>query len=97
MDVETLFEMASAVARNAERNCIPSGGEMFFEGYGGYPAYVQEYNRLIPMVCELFGDEARQLFPAMDLGKQMNPADTIGAMWKTHAEFAAARLSALAA
>lgn len=70
---------------------------MFFEGYGGYPAYVQEYNRLIPMVCELFGDEARQLFPAMDLGKQMNPADTIGAMWKTHAEFAAARLSALAA
>ena len=70
---------------------------MFFEGYGGYPAYIQEYNRLVPMVWELFGEEAQRLFPQMDLGKQMNPADTIGAMWKTHAEFAAARLSALAA
>lgn len=97
MDVETLFEMASAAARNAERNCTPTGGEMFFEGYGGYPAYLQEYNRLVPIAWEMFGDEARQLFPQMDLGKHMNPADTIGAMWKTHAEFAAARLSALAA
>lgn len=97
MDVETLFEMASAAARNAERNCTPTGGEMFFEGYGGYPAYIHEYNRLVPMVWELFGNEAQRLFPQMDLGKQMNPADTIGAMWKTHAEFAAARLSALAA
>ena len=97
MDVETLFEMASAAARNAERNCTPTGGDMFFEGYGGYPAYIQEYNRLVPMVWELFGDEAKRLFPQVDLGKEMNPADTIGAMWKTHAEFAAARLSALAA
>jgi hypothetical protein len=97
MDVETLFEMTSAAARNAERNCTPTGGDMFFEGYGGYPAYIQEYNRLVPMVWELFGEEAQRLFPQMDLGKQMNPADTIGAMWKTHAEFAAARLSALAA
>lgn len=44
------------------------------------------------MVWELFGEEAQRLFPQMDLGKQMNPADTVGAMWKTHAEFAAARL-----
>lgn len=73
MDVETLFEMASAVARNAERNCTPTGGDMFFEGYGGYPAYIQEYNRLVPMVWELFGEEAQRLFPQMDLGKQMNP------------------------
>lgn len=97
MDVETLFEMASAAARNAERNCTPTGGDMFFESYGGYPAYIQEYNRLVPMVWALFGEEAQCLFPQMDLGKEMNPADTIGAMWKTHAESAAARLSALAA
>ena len=97
MDVETLFEMASAAARNAERNCTPTGGDMFIEGYGGYPAYIQEYNRLVPMVWEMFGEEAHRLFHQIDLGKQMNPADTIGAMWKTHAEFAAARLSALAA
>ena len=70
---------------------------MFYEGYGGYPAYVNEYNRLVPIAWQLFGEEAQQLFPQMDLGKQMNPADTIGAMWKTHAEFAAARLSQLAA
>lgn len=97
MDVETLFEMASAVARNAERNCTPTGGDMFFEGYGGYPAYIQEYNRLVPMVWELFGEEAQRLFPEMDLGEQMNPAATRGVVWKTNAEFAAARLSALAA
>jgi len=97
VDVETLFEMASAAARNAERNCTPTGGEMFYEGYGGYPAYIQEYNRLVPMVWELFGEEAQRLFPQMDLGEQINPASTLGAMWKTHAEFAAARLSALAA
>ena len=59
---------------------------MFFEGYGGYPAYVQEYNRLVPIAWELFGEEAQRLFPQMDLGKQINPAETIGAMWKTHAD-----------
>ena len=97
MDVETLFEMASAAARNAERNCTPSGADIFYEGYGGYPAYIQEYNRLVPIVWELFGAEAQSLFPSIDLGTKMNPADTIGAMWKSYAEFAAARLSALAA
>lgn len=97
MEVEALFEMTSAAARNAERNCTPSGSEAFWEAYGGYPAYVGEYNRLVPMVWEMFGEEAKQLFPPLELGKQINPADTIGAMWKTHAEFAAARLSALAA
>jgi hypothetical protein len=97
MDIDTLFEMAAAAARNAERNCTPTGGDMFFEGYGGYPAYVGEYNRLIPLVWEQFGEEAQQLFPPLDLGKHMNPADVIGAMWKTYAELAAARLSALAA
>jgi hypothetical protein len=97
VDVETLFEMSSAAARNAERNCAPSASDMFYEGYGGYPAYIQEYNRLAPMVWDMFGAEAQLLFPQLDLGEQMNPANTIGAMWKTHAEFAAARLSALAA
>jgi REase_DpnII-MboI len=70
---------------------------MFFEGYGGYPAYVSEYNRLLPFVWDLFGDEAKALFQPLDLGKDINPANVIGAMWKTYAELAAARLSALAA
>ena len=97
VDVDTLYEMASAAARNAERNCIPSGSPGPFDSYGGYPAYVNEYNRLGPLVWQLFGAEAQGLFPQLNLGSQINPADTIGAMWKTHAESAAARLSALAA
>ena len=97
MDVETLYEMAAAAARNAERNCIPSDGPGPFDSYGDYPAYINEYNRLVPIVWQLFGEEAQGLFPQLNLGSQMNPADTIGAMWKTHAELAAARLSALAA
>jgi hypothetical protein len=97
MEVGALYEMAAAAARNAERNCIPSGGPGPFDSYGGYPAYINEYNRLVPLVWQLFGEEALSLFPQLNLGKQMNPADTIGPMWKTHAELAAARLSALAA
>ncbi len=50
-----------------------------------------EYNRVVPLVWALFGDEAKQLFPPLDLGKNINPADVIGAMWKTYAELAAAR------
>jgi DpnII restriction endonuclease len=98
VEAEALFEMASAAARNAERNCTPSGStQMFYESYGGYPAYVQEYNRLAPIAWELYGVEAQQLFPALDIGRAANPAETPGAMWKTFAELAAARLAALAA
>lgn len=97
MDSETLFEMASATARNAERNCIPgNAGDSFFGSYGGYPTYINEYNRLLPFVWEL-GEEAKLLFPPIDLGKQINPADAVGLMWKTYAELAASRLAALAA
>jgi hypothetical protein len=98
VDVETLFEMAAAAARNAERMCSTvSTTTLFYEGYGGYPAYAAEYNRLAKLAAELLGAEAQDLFPQMDLGTAWNPSGTRGIMWKTYAEFAAARLSALAA
>lgn len=69
----------------------------FYEAYGGYPVYIGEYNRLLPYVLEQFGDEAMALFQPIDIGKQINPAEAIGAMWRTYAELASARLTALAA
>jgi hypothetical protein len=74
----------------------PESG-LFYESYGGYPVYINEYNRLLPYVFEQFGDEARALFQPIDIGKQMNPADAVGAMWRTYAELASARLASLAA
>jgi hypothetical protein len=89
--------MAAAAARNAERMCAGPATVPFYEGYGGYPAYVGEYNRLATVAYELFGDEARSLFPQMSLGNALNPSSVRGIMWKTYAEFAVVRLSALAA
>ncbi|MCH8995388.1 MAG: hypothetical protein IH959_10570 [Chloroflexi bacterium] len=92
--------MAKAAARGAERTVEqgpPEGEQPFFGIYAGYPAYINEYNRLIPFVRQLYGAEAEGLFQPIQLGKQMNPADTIGAMWRTYADLATARLSALAA
>jgi hypothetical protein len=71
--------------------------KLFCEAYVGYPVYINEYNQLLPYVIEQFGDEARALFQPIDIGKQINPASAIGAMWRTYAELASARLTALAA
>lgn len=56
-----------------------------------------EYNRLLPFVIAEFGTEAEQLFQPIDLGKQINPADTTGLFWKPYLELAYARLAALTA
>jgi len=91
--------MAKAAATGAT-NALAPGNEspnMFYERYGGYPAYVQEYNRLAQLTVQRFGEEARQLFPLIDLGKAINPSSAIGAMWRTYLETAATRLNSLAA
>ena len=99
MDAETLYKMAKAASRGAERAIrSPVGGKNpDWMQFGGYPAYVNAYNRLLPHVWQLYGDEAKQLFRELELGKQLNPAGAIGAMWKTYLEMAGERLDALAA
>ncbi len=99
VDIETLYNMAKAAAEGARR---PLEGKkdkskMFYEGYGGYPVYIDEYNRLLPHVIEQFDGEAEALFKPIGIGKHMNPADVPGAMWRTYSELASARLSSLTA
>src|SRR2546422_11069108 len=90
--------MARAAARGADRAVrSPPGGPTEYMRYGGYPAYVNSYNSLLPHVWQLCGDEAKTLFQPLNLGKAFNPADAVGALWRTYLEMAAERLDALAA
>lgn len=99
MDLETVYNMARAAARGAEKalNSTPAQGAAFFETYAGYPAYVEQYNRLLAYVYELCGEDAKSLFPPMPLGKAANPFDVPGGLYRTYLETAYARLSGLAA
>ena len=56
MNTKTLYQMAKAAATGATNALSPGNesSEPFFERYGGYPAYVQEYNRLVPLVVQQF-------------------------------------------
>jgi hypothetical protein len=97
MDIQIVYGMAKAAARGSQR-ALEAGSDKAtrsFETYGGYPAYVSEYNRLLRYVFESFGDEAQSLFQPIDLGKSINPADAIPMMWRTYLELASARLNAL--
>jgi hypothetical protein len=90
MDIETLYMMAKAAARNAERACEIAGqNTAHVRGYSGYAAYIGEYNRLVPLVVEQFGEEAEHLF------KPIAGSET-SAKLVFYSELAAARLSALA-
>lgn len=94
MDVETLYMMVKAVARNAERACEVAGhNTSTLWGYSGYSAYIDEYNRLVPLVVEQFGEEAKRLFQPIDLTPGYS---TAGIMWITYSELASTRLNALA-
>lgn len=96
MKVETLYNMARAAAQGATRACEADGGKMAIR-YGGYPAYVNEYNRLIQLVVQEFGEEAKSLFQPINLGRHIYPPSAIGTMWRTYLELAAVRLNALEA
>lgn len=98
MDFETLHNMAANAARNAERMCSQEGGSatgLPFQNYAGYPFYIDEYNRLLAFTAQA-DPEVMTYFQVIDLGKQRNPADVIGPMWKSYAELAAVRLNSLA-
>jgi hypothetical protein len=98
MDFQTLYNMAANAARNAERMCSQEGGSgdgLPFQNYAGYPFYIDEYNRLLAFTAQ--ADPAvATYFQTIDLGKDRNPADVIGPMWKSYAELAAVRLNSLA-
>jgi REase_DpnII-MboI len=98
MDFETLYNMAASAARNAERMCSQEGGPAHglpFQNYAGYPAYIDEYNRLVALTSRL-DPEVATFIPLVDLQKGRNQADVPGYMWKSNAELAAVRLSTLA-
>jgi hypothetical protein len=98
IDFETLYNMAASAARNAERMCSQAGGSdngLSFLPYAGYPFYIEEYNRLLVNTAE--NDPAvLKYFQFVTLGKDHNPADVIGPMWKAYAEQAAVLLNSLA-
>jgi hypothetical protein len=97
-DVSALYEMAKAAADGAGRACNPtSRPDLFYESYGGYPAYVEEYNRLVSITIEIFGEEATRLFSQVELRGAVNPATIPGMMWRTYSELAYAKLAGLAA
>jgi hypothetical protein len=92
MDTETLYMMAKAAARNAERACEVAGrntGTIY--GYSGYLAYIEEYNRLVPLVVEQFGEEAWNYFQLIKV-----PKGRSGIEFVAYSELAAARLNTLA-
>ena len=100
MEIQTLYNMIRAAAEGARRPLeadVQKPEVSFFEAYAGYPVYINEYNRLLPYVFELFGEEAEALFQPIDIGKQINPNHAIGSLWRTYSELASVRLSALAA
>jgi hypothetical protein len=99
LEFETLFSMAANAARNAERMCGQEGGPpggLAFQSYAGYPFYIEEYNRILGSTFAA-DPHVTNYFQFIDLGKDGNPADVIGPMWKAYAEQAAVRLNSLAA
>lgn len=98
MDVKTLYNMVRVTADSASKalgSCIGSSHD--FYDYGGYPIYIEQYNRYQHLTVELFSDEAQALFPPMLPGSWTNPSEEHGRMWRTHLENVAVRLASLEA
>ena len=99
MDVTTLYNMAKAAAEAATNSANlktqPVNSDYML--YGTYPVYIQQYNELLPHVYKLFGKEAQELFPLINIGKYMNPADTLGSFWKYYLDMAVVKLTTLVA
>jgi hypothetical protein len=99
MDVTTLYNIVKAAAEAATNsaNLKTQPVNSDFMLYGTYPVYIQQYNELLPNVYKLFGVEAQELFKPIDLGKNINPADTLGSFWKTYLDLAVVKLNTLVA
>ena len=87
MEFETLYNMAANAARNAERMCSQGG-------YGGYPFYTDEYNRLLRFTAE--ADPAvTGYFRPIELRENSDPAYVSQRLWQSFAEQAAGALNSL--
>lgn len=95
MDAKVLYRMARAAALAAEKACQPSRDS--YVDCAGYPAYVLEYNRLVPLVIAEFGDEATALFGVINIGEQINPHSATRVAWRVWMNMAAAGLTRMAA
>lgn len=88
--------MVKATANSASRALDPCITHEFYD-YGGYPIYIEQYNKYQKLTVELLGDEAQALFPPMLPGEWTNPSEENGRMFRTHLENVAVRLGSLAA
>lgn len=95
MDAKVLYRMARAAALAAEKARQPTGDWVL--DCAGYPAFIQEYNRLVPLLVEEYGDEAKVLFPPIDIGERINPAEALRSFWRTYMDMAVVGLTRMAA
>ena len=80
--------MAKAATHSAER--------MSKTNVGGYFAFVHEYNKLVPLVHDLFGTESISLFQRISV-KDLDPRRVTPMHWGSKAELAVSRLTSLTA
>jgi hypothetical protein len=93
MDLKILYSMVRATANSASRALNSSNNSTHdFYDYGGYPIYIEQYNKYQQLTSELFGDEAIALFPPLLPEAWVNPSEENGRMWRTHLENVAVRL-----
>lgn len=88
MDVEIIYNMAKAAARSAELS-LEKGN------YPGYPAHIDAYNRLIPLLIEQFGEEAKNIFRPVDPGR--SPTRSLPTEWASYLALAVTRLNEMVA
>lgn len=99
MNITTLYNMAKATSEAATNaaNLKIQPVNVDYMLYGTYPVYVNEYNILLGHTYKLLGKEAQELFQPIDIGKYINPADTLGSFWKTYLDLAVVKLNSLTA
>src|SRR6266568_3376884 len=100
LDITTLYNMAKAAAEAATNSAnikTQAANSPDFLPYGTYPVYINEYNSLLVHTYRLSGKEAQELFPPIDIGKYINPADTLGSFWKMYLDLAVVKLNTLVA
>lgn len=95
MDAKVLYNMARSSALAAER-ARETDGDPILE-CAGYPAFIDEYNRLALIVAKEFGEEAKILFQPIELGKGRNPSSVTRIYWRTFMDMAIVGLNRLAA
>jgi hypothetical protein len=98
MDINILYNMVKATSESASKALDPCiGSSHNFYDYGGYPIYIEQYNKYRQIAVELLGDEVQLLFPPLLPGSWTNPSEENGRMWRTHLENVAERLNSLEA